>query len=58
MLKELFFISCGNIKFLFDCGKKKDMKMDPSLHYAFKFLLVPDLLCPGYLYEIFAWNLY
>lgn len=58
MLKVLFFISCGNIKFLLNCRKKKDMKMDSSLHCAFKFLLVPDPLCPGHLYEIFAWNLY
>lgn len=58
MLKELFFISCGNIKFFLSCEKKKDTKIDPRIHYAFKFLLVPDLLCPRHLYEIFAWNLY
>lgn len=34
------------------------MKINPNLYDAFKFLLVTDLLCPGYLNEVFAWNLY
>lgn len=55
MLKELFSVSHGNIKFLLGFGKKKNIKMNPSFHYAFKCLLVPDLLCLRYL---LAWNLY
>lgn len=38
--------------------ERKRKWISPSLHYAFKLLLIPDHLCPGCLDEIFAWNLY
>lgn len=44
-------IFCSNME-------RKRKWRSPSLHYAFKFLLVPDRLCPGCLDENFAWNLY